>query len=224
MTATTQKLEKSRDEIAEAYKSPAWWYDLRGFFILTFAYNSSLWHQVNLFTPNFGAHHLEVACGTGTLLDIVLRWRRFRRMPSTELVGIDYAESMLAGAHSRFKGDPTIRIQHADAAALPFPDSSFDTANCANAIHCLPDVDAALREIHRVLKPGGTFVTNVLLYPRTPWPFGAIAGRLDRWGMKKGILVTPYEPADILGRMAGAGFQVSFQQISGNCLDVVARK
>ncbi len=59
---------KSRDEIAAAYASPPWWYDVRGFFILTFAYNSTIGRQLRFFGANFGPRHLEVACGTGTLL------------------------------------------------------------------------------------------------------------------------------------------------------------
>ena len=66
---------KTRDEIAEAYSSEPWWYDLRGFFILTFAYNSTINTQLRFFGPHFGPNHLEVACGTGTLLELILRWR-----------------------------------------------------------------------------------------------------------------------------------------------------
>ena len=66
--------------------------------------------------------------------------------------------------------------------------------------------------------------TNVLLYPRGPWPFRQIADRLDRWGMRKGILYTPYEQADIRGRIVAAGFSVVTEAISGNCYDVVARR
>jgi len=93
---------KSRDEIAAAYSSPPWWYDVRGFFILTFAYNSTLGHQLRFFGRNFGANHLEVACGTGTLLELVLYWRKWKRLPESHIVGVDYAESMLAGAQRRF--------------------------------------------------------------------------------------------------------------------------
>ena len=213
---------KTRDEIAAAYDSPPLWYDIRGFFILTFAYNSTLSHQLRFFGPNFGPRHLEVACGSGTLLDLVLRWRRWKRLPDVEVVGIDYAEPMLAGAFKRFAGKPNVRIEHADATALPFADASFDTINVANAIHCFPDVDGALRDIRRVLKPGGSMATNVLLYPRGFWPFRQIAERLDRWGMRKGILYTPYEQAAIRGRIVAAGFSVVTEAISGNCYDVVA--
>jgi ubiquinone/menaquinone biosynthesis C-methylase UbiE len=215
---------KTRDEIAAAYDSPPLWYDIRGFFILTFAYNSTLSHQLRFFGPNFGPRHLEVACGSGTLLDLVLRWRRWKRLPDVEVVGIDYAEPMLAGAFKRFAGKSNVRIEHADATALPFADASFDTINVANAIHCFPDVDGALRDIRRVLKPGGSMATNVLLFPRGPWPFRQVADRLDRWGMRKGILYTPYEQADIRGRIVAAGFSVVTEAISGNCYDVVARR
>jgi len=76
----------------------------------------------------------------------------------------------------------------------------------------------------RVLKPGGTLAANVLLYPRTIWPLRAIAGALDRWGMRKGILYTPYHRDEIRNRMLAAGFSLESEAVSGNCYDVVARK
>lgn len=215
---------KSRDEIAEAYKSEPWWYDLRGFFILTFAYNSTLGAQLRFFGPNYGAEHLEVACGTGTLLELVLRWRKWKKLPRVHMVGIDYAESMLAGARHRFARNPDIELRHADAAALPFPDAHFDTANIANSVHCFPDVNGALRDILRVLKPGGTLAANVLLYPRGPWPLKGIAERINRWGIRKGILYTPYRQDDIRNRLVAVGYQVVSEDVSGNCYNVLARK
>jgi ubiquinone/menaquinone biosynthesis C-methylase UbiE len=215
---------KSRDEIAEAYKSEPWWYDLRGFFILTFAYNSTLGAQLRFFGPNFGDRHLEVACGTGTLLQWVLRWRKWKGLPDVHIAGIDYAESMLAGARRRFAGQPNVELQHADAAALPYPDAYFDTANIANSVHCFPDVDGALRDIHRVLKPGGTLAANVLLYPRGAWPLKSIAERINRWGMRKGILYTPYHQDEIRRRFVNAGFEIGSEAVSGNCYNILAHK
>jgi len=217
-------MAKSREEIAQAYKSEPWWYDVRGFFILTFAYNSTLPAQLRFFGPNFGARHLEAACGTGTLLEWVLRWRRWKKLPAVEIVGLDYAESMLAGARHRFRGQPGMTFLHADVAEMPLDDASFDTANVANAVHCFPDVDAGLRGILRVLKPGGTMAANVLLYPRGIWPLRAIAQRINRWGMKKGILYAPYEQGDIRRRIVEAGFEIVSERVSGNCYDVIARR
>lgn len=216
--------KKSRDEIAEAYKSEPWWYDVRGFFILTFAYNSTLPAQLRLFGTNFGARHLEVACGTGTLLELILRWRRWKRLPECAIVGVDYAETMLAGARHRFAGQPGLSFLHADVAEMPFDDNTFDTANVANAVHCFPDVNGALRGVLRVLKPGGTMATNVLLYPRSEGPMARLAGSINRWGMRKGILVTPYEQSDVRQRIQNAGFEITSEAVSGNCYNVLAVK
>ena len=215
---------KTKDEIALAYKSEPWWYDVRGFFILTFAYNSTLPAQLAFFGPNFGARHLELACGTGTLLELILKWRRWKKLPQVEIVGVDYAEMMLGGAKHRFRNQPHMQFLHADAADMPFDASHFDTCNIANAIHCLPDVDGGLRGVFRVLKPGGTMAANVLLYPRGIWPFPQIAGAINRWGIRKGILYTPYERQDIRDRIVRAGFEIVSERVSGNCYDVLARK
>ena len=215
---------KSRDDIAAAYDSPPWWYDLRGFLILTFAYNSTLTRQLRLFGPNFGQEHLEVACGTGTLLELVLRWRKWKKLPQVHIVGIDYAEPMLAGARHRFAAQANIELRHADAADLPYKEATFDTANIANSIHCLPDVDGALRDIFRVLRPGGTLAANVLLYPRGVWPLKQIAERINRWGMRKGILYTPYRLEEIRRHIVDAGFQLVSESVSGNCYNLVARR
>ncbi|MDT3677805.1 MAG: methyltransferase domain-containing protein [Burkholderiaceae bacterium] len=220
----TSSAGKSRDEIAEAYSAPPWWYDVRGFFILTFAYNSTLWNQLRFFGPNFGPRHLEVACGSGTLLELMLRWRKWKRLPERSIAAIDYAESMLAGARRRFAAQPNVEIRHADAAALPYADAQFDTANIANAVHSFPEVDAALRDVFRVLKPGATLAANVLLFPRTLEPFRSIAERINRWGIRKGILYTPYRSEDIRARFESAGYEILSESISGNCYNVFARR
>ena len=164
MTSSEGHAKKTKEEIAQAYVSEPWWYDVRGFFILTFAYNSTLPAQLRFFAGNFGENHLEAACGTGTLLELVLRWRKWKGLPPVRITGFDYAESMLAGAMHRFADNPLISLEHADAADLGFDDGFFDTANIANSVHCFPDVDGALMEICRVLKPGGTFLLIAEIY------------------------------------------------------------
>ena len=216
---------ESLSKIEKAYDSPPLWYDIRGFFVLTFAYRSTLWAQIALFGNNIGARHLEGAIGSGTLLGIILGWKKITRHPITaEIVGFDYAPSMLAGAIHRFKTTPGVRLMQADVAALDQPDAYFDTANIANAIHCFPDVDAGLVEVCRVLKPGGRLAVNVLLYPRGPQPFKGISQKINAWALRKGILYTPYEQADIRARIVNAGFDVESERVAGNTFNVIAVK
>src|SRR5689334_6135017 len=101
---------KTREEIAAAYDSPSWWYDLRGYCILRLAYNSTLIEQLRFFGPQMGARHLEAACGSGTLLEMILWWRRWKKLPKIKIVAFDYAEAMLAGARKRFGKNPDVEL------------------------------------------------------------------------------------------------------------------
>ncbi|MCK9606015.1 MAG: methyltransferase domain-containing protein [Methylomonas sp.] len=224
MTPIQNPSQKTRDEIAKAYASDPWWYDLRGFLILTFAYRSTLWEQVDFFGKNIAKEHLEVAIGTGTLFDIILKWRKFKRMPPAHIIGVDYAESMLNGAKQRFSKHPEIELNHADVANLPYPDDFFDSANIANAVHCFPDLNSGLIEVLRTLKPGGRLAANVLLYPRGSKISQWIAQKINNWGIRKGILYTPYEADDIKKRLIDTGFEIVSEKISGNTYNVLAQK
>lgn len=217
--------DESLSKIEKAYDSPPIWYDIRGFFVLTFAYRSTLWAQIGLFGNNIGPRHLEGAIGSGTLFGIILAWKKITgHRIDAEIVGFDYAPSMLAGAIRRFKATPGIRLIQADVAALDLPDGYFDTANVANAIHCFPDVAGGLREMCRVLKPGGRLAVNVLLYPRGIQPFKWISEKINAWAIRKGILYTPYEQADIRSRIINAGFDIEFEEVAGNTFNVIATK
>lgn len=224
MKAPMRTSAKSPDEIARAYRSPPWWYDLRGFFILTFAYRSTLGRMVQFFANNMGAEHLELACGTGTLLEFQMKWRRRHRMPNVKLTGVDYAESMLAGAIRRFRKLSKWRFVHGDVAHLPFNSALFDSVSIANSIHCFSDVKMALDETYRVLKPGGSFAANILLFPSGNWIEKLIAERINLWGIRKGILVSPFEQATIRAHLLDAHFEIISEKISGNCYYVCARK
>ena len=211
-------------KIAKAYDAEPWWYDLRGLFILTFAYRSTLWAQLRFFARNIEAEHLEVAIGSGTLLDMVLRWRALRGAPASRISGFDYAEAMLAGAARRFRDRSDIALHRADAAELPFSDDSFDSINVANAVHCLPDIDGSLAEMFRVLRPGKCVAMNVLLEPRGWAPLRRLAERINAWGQKKGILHSAYDVEDVQRRVRKVGFDQVTVEVMGNTCHLVAYK
>ncbi len=214
----------SESKLLRAYSAPPFIYDLRGFFILTFSYRSTLWQQVSFFGKNIGKRHLDIAVGTGTLLFIIYMWRKITRKSESKIVAIDYVPSMLEGGNKYFKHNPHVHLEVGDATQLKFESNSFDTVNMANAFHCISNIDAALVEVYRVLKPGGIFAVNILLYPKGKWPFKQIAEKINMWGIKKGILYTPYNKEDVRKKIIERGFELVFEKISGNSYNLLIKK
>lgn len=219
-----QNINGKKITVNEAYSDPSWLYDIRGFLILKFSYRSSLITQIIFFSKNLGPRHLEIAIGSGTLFDLILKWRKIKKLPNIEIFGFDYAEKMIKAAQRRFSKIKNIHLTQADASHLNFVDGYFDTAQIANAFHCLPDVQKSLDEIYRVLKPNGIFSGNSLLFPTTSNLLNYIATRINIWGIRKGILITPYSISEARNLIEGAGFKIEFEKVSGNCYFFVAKK
>jgi demethylmenaquinone methyltransferase/2-methoxy-6-polyprenyl-1,4-benzoquinol methylase len=97
------------------------------------------------------AQVLDLCCGTG---DMTFALRRQAGKASPKILGADFSHAMLQRA--RLKSDKTsLRWVEADALQLPFPDCHFDLVTSAFGFRNLADYDAGLREIARVLRPGG---------------------------------------------------------------------
>ncbi len=206
------------------YESPSWWYDIRGFFILKLAYRGSLLQQIGFFSNNIGSKHLEAAIGSGTLFDLIVKWRKLRGNNINDVTAFDYAETMLAGARRRFRTNRNVKLLSANVHKLPFKEETFESINVANAIHCFADLEGALSEMHRVLKAGGLLATNVLLVPSGFGWQRAIASRINKWGAKKGILHKAYEAEEFKHIAEKVGFRISSEFKRGNGLFVVLQK
>lgn len=100
---------------------------------------------------------LEIACGTG----IVTRRLRDHLGSSTKIVATDLNEAMMDYAKRKFRPEEKVEWKTADATELPFADASFDAVVCQFGLMFFPDKPRAAGEVHRVLKPGGTFLFNV---------------------------------------------------------------
>lgn len=98
-----------------------------------------------------GMRVLDIACGSGepsiTMSKVV--------GPRGKVVATDLTEEMLAivEENAKLQGITNIEFKQADVMSLPFPDKSFDAVTCRYGVMYFPDVQKAMKEIYRVLKP-----------------------------------------------------------------------
>jgi demethylmenaquinone methyltransferase / 2-methoxy-6-polyprenyl-1,4-benzoquinol methylase len=103
-----------------------------------------------------GSKALDVCCGTAdwtiALADAV--------SPSGEVIGLDFSQNMLKIGQEKVKelGLNQVKLVHGNAMELPFPDGSFDYVTIGFGLRNVPDYLQVLKEMHRVLKPGGIAV------------------------------------------------------------------
>jgi ubiquinone/menaquinone biosynthesis C-methylase UbiE len=107
---------------------------------------------------------LDVGCGPGVLVE------HLRRV-GCEVWGVDGSVRMIEQAQQNYGDDERVHLVVGDASALPFADNSFDALTCTGVIDRIERHEVALREMVRVLKPGGTLLIAVpnLLSPNAFW-------------------------------------------------------
>jgi len=104
---------------------------------------------------------LDVATGTGAVA------RELLAQKSCTVVGLDQSSEMLAEARRRLPRD--VRLVEASADAVPYPDASFDALTFTYLLRYVPDPAATLRELARVVRPGGTIAGLEFAVPRGVW-------------------------------------------------------
>lgn len=110
-----------------------------------------------------GANVLDVACGT-----CVFTVEALRQHPDAHVEALDFNAEMLAQGQERInaKGlEDRVHCVQGDAMDLPYEDNSFDAAMSGFAMRNVPDVKQVLKEMQRVVKPGGRVVTLELAKP-----------------------------------------------------------
>jgi len=125
---------------------------------------------------------LDICCGTGDLAFALAKEGRAR------ILGADFAHTMLVQARSKRPAQSAtdgsaskpVSFFEADALCLPFADASFDLVTSAFGFRNLANYEAGLREIYRVLKPGGAIA--ILEFAEPPEGF---LGDLYRWYFKR---------------------------------------
>lgn len=114
-----------------------------------------------------GSTALDVCCGTGKLcLELA------KKVGETgKVIGLDFCENMLRVAERNLSKHPLgarIELVHGNAMDLPFPDNTFDCATVGFALRNVPDVTQTLKEMMRVVKPGGKVISLELAKPSAP--------------------------------------------------------
>jgi ubiquinone/menaquinone biosynthesis C-methylase UbiE len=163
-------------------------------------------HRLDLLLDKFlpawgeGLRMLDLGCGTGYHLN------RYRER-GYELAGVDGSEEMLRQARLL---NPEIEFKQADVEQIPFPDASFDLVMSIEVLRYLPDLGPSLREIARVLKPGGTALVTAApplqanLYP----PVNRLASAFRVGDLTK-LKQYFHSPARLRREFAGAGFSAT---------------
>jgi ubiquinone/menaquinone biosynthesis C-methylase UbiE len=142
---------------------------------------------------------LDVGCGTG-----IFTARAAAGLPDTRVVGSDFSGGMLRRASRRGE---TVRWVRADALHLPFREQTFGAVTCTEAFHWFPDQSAALREMHRVMAPGGLLAV-ALINPATREVGDAIGG-WARFAGQRAHWPTRHEMREMATL---AGFSIETQQ------------
>jgi SAM-dependent methyltransferase len=150
---------------------------------------------------------LDVGCGGGRTV------RRLAALaPEGKVVGLDYSAASVAVSRDTNADDIAagrVHIEHGSVAALPFPDCTFDVVTAVETHYYWPDLPANVREILRVLKPGGMFALIAETY--RGGPFRLVYGLV--MPLLRAAFLSDEEHRDLLRQ---AGFtEVATKHVSG---------
>ena len=190
------QLDGSAPELYERYLVPA----------VTAVWAADLIERAGL---KAGQRVLDVACGSG----VVTRLAAAQVGATGRVAGLDINAGMLERARSLHQDiGASIEWHHNDVVAMPFPDGAFDVVLCQLGLQFFPDRPPALREMYRVLVPGGRLALNVYSPIERNPAARALADGLDRHldpaaSVSKRSEHALDDPETVRGLVAGAGFR-----------------
>lgn len=195
---------------------------------------------ISLLKAPKGGRVVDLCCGTG---DVV--FHLLRTDPSLRVTGVDFCEPMLAAARVRAVkelgrssatsvGDA--QFVESDVMALPFAGTSFDGATMGFSMRNVVDIDATLREIRRVLRPGARFVNldmskapndlwraafNLYFYRLVPLVGGLVGGSRQAYTYLPQSLTNHPNAEALRDRFTAAGFRdAGFVRLMGGAVAI----
>ena len=163
---------------------------------------------------------LEIGCGTGSTA--ILHAPHVKHIQA-----IDISSKMIEIARRKADADDieNITFQHSTVDGFSAPEGSYDAVLALSILHLLEDRNAAIARIHRLLKPGGIFVSStvclgdsMLRFLKPVASIGRFFGRLP--------LVKAFTPQDLADSITDSGFEIDhqWQPGKGKAVFIVARK
>ncbi len=153
---------------------------------------------------------LDVGCGTGAAC-------RSAASVTASVVGIDLSPEMVRQAREFASGLANVHFEIADSEHLPFDDGAFTAVVCSNSFHHYPDPGRAVREMTRVLAPGGRFVLGDACSDRTAARIADVFLRRFEPGH-----VRLYRSDELGAFVRGAGLsRVELRRLSGDGFAIV---
>ena len=182
--------------------------------------------------PN--GHILDICTGTA---DMALE--AARQFPDARIVGVDFSRPMIALGTAKVEQaqlSDRISLQVAPAEALPFPDESFDAATVAFGLRNIPDRLRGLREMCRILRPGGRAVVLEFTTPPgrlfrgvylwyfhrvLPWVGRVVSGHPSAYSYLPASVTDFPTPDGLAAWMQESGFhQVSYRLLTGGIIAI----
>lgn len=189
---------------------------------------------ISLLRAPRGGRIADLCCGTG---DIV--FHLLRTDPTLHVTGVDFCAPMLQGAreragHAHLRGDVT--FVEGDVMSMPFEDAAFDGATMGFALRNVVDIDATLREVRRILKPGARFVNldmskapnrlwkslfDLYFYKIVPVIGGLVGGSREAYAYLPNSLTNHPGAEALRDRFADAGFRdAAFVRLMGGSIAI----
>ena len=172
---------------------------------------------------------VDMSCATGLFTRRLAKSGNYGRV-----LGCDYSDSMLTEARRRIKADPelspkslktSLDLVRLDVGQIPMRTESLDCLHAGAAMHCWPDLNAAMSEIYRVLKPGGRYFATTFLSTY----FASVAAMDGQSGMAPSQQAFQYfDSVDTLKDLVvGGGFdesKVTIEVLGTSCVVIRAEK